>query len=50
MVKCGQEQKQLMNMVAQNKKDGTTEEVQTANKEMDQYEDDMKEGEQIGVR
>jgi hypothetical protein len=37
-------------MVAQNKKDGTTEEDQMANKEMDQYEDGKIESEQIGVR
>jgi hypothetical protein len=48
MVKFNQEQKQLK-MVA-HKEDGTMEEAQTANKEIDQYEDGMKEEEQIGVR
>jgi hypothetical protein len=49
MVQYGQEQKQL-NLVAHNKEDGTTEKEQMANKEMDQYEDGMIEGEQIGAR
>jgi hypothetical protein len=48
IVKCGHEQKQLK-MVA-HKEDCTIKEEQMANKEMNQYENGMKEGEQIGVR